>query len=241
MREMQQNATRWVRTQIPGVTASFRCTDFCARAITYASGVNQLVIYEQSTTNSKTWRAILDPSEPGPPAGTRLHIVFEVCLDDKVHPIPMARAPTVGCFTDWEKANKIALRIEWQDDAGVWVHRYYQMPDSDERVEGAPAGGVQGYNVAAGLYSYLLQERRQLSPHFKDWLFDFGVAKVKEVFLDRQTYEPMLHDLWKSTDVPGPQTRFYDQIGQALVNAGAHRYAAPHDSHYPLFADGRHE
>jgi hypothetical protein len=84
-----------------------------------------------------------DPRE-WPLAGTPYQLVFEVRKDGTAHPEAWARLCEIGRFENWNQANSLRVRIEWQhpQDSGKWLFRYLQAKVSittqvDEKVPGS--------------------------------------------------------------------------------------------------------
>jgi hypothetical protein len=84
-----------------------------------------------------------DPRE-WPLAGTPYQLVFEVRKDGTAHPEAWARLSEIGRFENWNQANSLRVRIEWQhpQNSGNWLFRYIQAKTSittqlDENVPGS--------------------------------------------------------------------------------------------------------
>jgi len=167
--------TIWTKTTIPGRFANFRRTGFVTRVGTGGHGTEYLIVFGKKHTISEgPWYAELRRGEPWPPQNAKIHVVFELRLDGQPHTASLARCSGVGALSDWANANQLGMRIEWERDDGVWVQRQVQLRESDnDRLAAAPYGGMQSYNIATGLRSYLLQERRLLSPALQTWVWIF--------------------------------------------------------------------
>lgn len=243
--EMQHTKTTWVKTVSPGKFANFRRTDFKAHLITSGSDRDNLCIFSQSYTQEADWRALLPGKEKStwPPwHNSKYHVIFELRLDDKDHKVPLARMPTVGPFSDWDDVNQIAMRVEFTGQDGQWTHRYYQMGTADDRVKNAPlAGGVQGYNVATGLRAYFLQQDRTMDEAAKKWMWNFGIARIKEVYVDHLLQEVRVRELVQKSRVPGPTRKALTAINHELRDLGVGRLANPDATaeKYPLFPGNR--
>ncbi|KAK5168074.1 uncharacterized protein LTR77_006642 [Saxophila tyrrhenica] len=237
---LRKARTIWTKTSIPGQFANFRRTDLVTRVATGGAGVPSLQVYLKHHTPTNTaWIALLRRDKPWPPENSKIHVVLELRLDGKPHTAGLARAPGVGALSDWANANQLGMRIEWQRDDGVWVQRQFQLRDDNEKLAYAPNGMTQNYNIANGLRGYVLQEQRTLSTEQQEWIWDFGIARVKEVYLDHLDQTIRVRDLPGSRVVPGPTFKTMQQIGQELVDLGAGRYARPSDTQYPIFPDGQ--
>lgn len=242
--EMTYAKVPFVKTKGPGFS-NFRRTNVHLSVRTSGSGAENMSAFFGHCHDGRgvrqTWHALVKESYPYPPKGTYVHAVFEVLESDKLSTAPLSQLPAIGPFSDWQDASRIALRIEWMSPEGVWEGTYFQMGGPDERVANAPEfGGTQQYNVPIGLRNFLLQQRRQLPPNFS-WLWDFGTARVKEVYLDHLRQRICVRDVNNVRTVPGPTVKTADAVGRELTSnpVNLSRVARPGDATWPLYPSGR--
>jgi len=231
--EIRHATTTWAMTSLPGKYANFRRTGLRLR-----DHDGRKVIWQKNMLNKNHhFQFYLEKDLPGPAIGTKLHVVYELRLDGQAHPCAFSRAPTVGCFSDWADCTKLGMRIEWQDDDGRWWYRYVQLDNSyNTLVMNGPVGATTGYVLATALRSFFLQERRPLQQH--SWLYDFGIARLKEVYIDHLTQTIRVRQPHNPHDVPAFTRRTFDQMGNELLGLGAERVARDTDASFPNFAPG---
>lgn len=248
--EMRYCRTTWTMTQVPGKFANFRRTNgrVCKR-----KGSRQVWNKEwrKGTTGSTSVHSsfYLAENEEGPEFNTPIDVIFEVRLDDQPHPISWARAPTVGCWSDWLDACKVAMRIEWlapkestngegqepgEQAEMEWKFRYVQVVTTyNALLEEAPAGATHGYALGKALHAFLTQEYRTPDEEFP-WLVNFGIARVKEVYVDHLTQEIRTKDVHAPHPPEVPLAKkSYNELAQELELLGAETVASAEDDKFP--------
>lgn len=95
-----------------------------------------------------------DPVVPIPP-NTKYHLVMEVYKDGTPHPEAWAQLPDIRRFKNWNQANSLAVRIEWQDPTNPVQLRFRYIKRAKLRLtEGEPAS-IGSYGSAIALLPWL--------------------------------------------------------------------------------------
>lgn len=189
---------------------------------------------------ARNFRFTIPMDDPGPPEGALLDVVFEIRKDGQYHFAPLGRPPRVGNFKDWDKGLYLGMRIEWDDKTdGLRKYRHVQMGRPHLTVHGAPPGGVQAYNIPLALYYYFSQEQRQFDDSQK-WMYDLGIAKVKEVYLNHVRHSIRARDIKKkASPALGPEEKTLRIIGEELMDRGASSFVLLNAHQYPDFPSNR--
>ncbi|KIV84013.1 hypothetical protein PV11_05989 [Exophiala sideris] len=125
--------------------------------------------------------------------GTWVHPVIEMMADGSPHSHSYTRLPIAGPYADWNQANSWALKIEFELDNGSWQHVYLSCsnPYEARTPQLNWPGAFDAYGHGIGIYRYLQQV--QLDRHSKQaWMYDYGLARIKEQKFDflTQTITP---------------------------------------------------
>lgn len=222
----------WILTEQPGVKQVFHRTN-ATKAIDH-SGTKSIWITTGRTLDPQMGGAdsqfavnIFKADTTGPPANADVYVVLEL-MKDQPHDTPWARLPDIGPLSDHDYANRLGIRIEWQDEEGQWYYRYIQIYKTSEFMPSDDAGCLKVYSQAMGLIRYISQIT--LSPAAAPtgpnmgWFLDYGTARVKKLTWDHMTQTGTLVDhpapgmVWPPVTYKSPQ-----QIAAELTRAGAHR------------------
>ncbi|KIW13932.1 hypothetical protein PV08_06713 [Exophiala spinifera] len=146
-------------------------------------------------------RVSFEPGIPGHvnlPLGTRVWPVVEMMMDGTPHPNAWARLPGLGPWHDWDRARSWALRIEFQLNDQWQSLGLVSTEDFQPRLASSSSpGAFDTYARGIAMERYLT--RIQLNPeHRAQWMYDYGVARVKEQKLEWLTQTITV------TDVPSP-------------------------------------
>jgi hypothetical protein len=163
------------------------------------------------------------PGKVNIPVGTKVHVVLEVFAGSKPHPRSWLGLPTTCLMEDAERADSLAVHLEWRNDAGETQIEYLRYINSPLYYNTAPGheGQFDGMGIAVGILDYL--ENQVVVGGRRPFLRYFGTARMLNQTRD---YLRQLIELEIETEAPfraqddGP--RPYDVIHQELVDAGAH-------------------
>ncbi|GIZ43110.1 hypothetical protein CKM354_000635000 [Cercospora kikuchii] len=196
--------TVWTMIEKPGKFAEYRRTN-CN--VELAEGLRRFFtksyINLDGSTKLSNWYL---PNGVGPPVGTKLHVVVEIRLDGQPHAIPHGLQATVGPMSDFDEANEVGMRIEWQNAAGQWMQEYVQMKQQYNRHnEAHPTGITAGYLRCTALRAFLKQEHRPVTAQFP-FLTNYGIAKVKKISIDHLT-QTITSQLLAATGKPRPANK----------------------------------
>lgn len=241
--ERSYAAVQWVQTEGEGFL-NFRRTGHLARVRVGQNGVRRIIVFAKHVRvggNKSTVFFEVPENEHWPAHGTPIHQAFEVDTDDTIRDHSLGYLPRVGPYSDFADAHKIRLRIEWKDENGDWVIKYFQKTGTDERVKAAEKEGeTQRYSHATGLRNYLLQAMRRMPADGSlNWLTDFGLARVKKVYFDHLDWSIKAYDFKDHHYVDAPTRLSIAEIGQQLLDAGAERFVDPDGTEaFKQYADG---
>ena len=161
---------------------------------TIISGLGDEVLTAGASSLSLQWNA----DETGPPNGTLCTVCVEFMDGEQEHPERWACLPTVGPWTNWKRANSMAIRLEWSV-GGKHYCCYYQTFIQHDMIKDESGmntvGAVRPYANAEGLRRYLEQETIE-NPAY--WYTFYGRSRVKEVKFD------WLRQAWTFTDLTPP-------------------------------------
>ena len=118
-------------------------------------GYNKVAVLKGKGLDELCWKGAPFP-------GTMVSVIVEISAEGKHHPVPFARVPEPGPFSDWEDLNRIGIRIEWMDNDGQWYSEWRQA----RRIwsmKKYPQDAVDRFSpVAAKAYPHLFQLYGQL-------------------------------------------------------------------------------
>lgn len=143
------------------------------------------------------------------PAGAMVRPVIEMTIDGTAHPKSWTGLPSLGPWFDWNLARSWALKLEWKPDPNEeqWMHVYMRASQvmnfrSKQLYE---PGAFNTYAQGIAIFRFL----RQLTLNSEGrppWLYDYGIARLKEAKLD------WLEQIVKVTDIV-PELRIVRQKG----------------------------
>jgi hypothetical protein len=163
------------------------------------------------------------PGKVNIPVGTKVHVVLEVFAGSKPHPRSWLGLPTTCLMEDAERADSLAVHLEWRNDAGETQIEYLRYINSPLYYNTAPGheGQFDGMGIAVGILDYL--ENQVVVGGRRPFLRYFGTARMLNQTRD---YLRQLIELEIETEAPfraqDDGSRPYDVIHQELVDAGAH-------------------
>ena len=155
--------------------------------------------------------------KPRPPLGTIIYPVWEIMVNGEPHHTPWARLNEIGCYPNWRDANKLALRVQWEEN-GVWQSMYQQVGRLAQFEDTEEPGCVTPYNRAMAIIRFLKQ-RVQADP--PSWYVDGGIARVKSLTFDNFTQTIHIKDLAPSDKlVPRPRLKTVAEMADELTKLG---------------------
>ncbi|KAG9512600.1 hypothetical protein KCU93_g10300, partial [Aureobasidium melanogenum] len=172
------------------------------------SGLSDEEIFAKASELSLQWGA----DEVGPPVGVDATVCVEIMHNGAYHPNNWAGLPTVGPWKNWNRANSLAIRLEWAVGGQHYVCYFRSFIQHDiiqDRNKRNTVGAFRPYAVAEGLRRYLEQET-VTNP--EDWYTYYGRSRVKEVDFE------WLRQAWTFTDLtpPPPVARESLKTGQEI-------------------------
>lgn len=185
---MRYEKILWVRTQADvsgaGSVVNFRRTAPFKVGPTQRSDQKDIFkmnasAHFQSGVLKKFCVRVTDPNPPN--IGDRVQVVFELMRNGERHPRCWARLPTIGPFRDWQLANSLALKVEWQDTNGSTRVRYLQTGGIRRVQDEQAQGSLSAYALAIGLIRYF---NRQIPQNCRSWDIIFGFARMRELTFD---------------------------------------------------------
>lgn len=226
--EMQFEKQTWIMSSIPGRFANYRRVAFISREDNKRNKGSK-VIWQKNTVGKGDSNVAfyLPQGEPGPAYGTKVHVVVEVRLDGRPCGVPWSRQATVGPWSDSADATMVAMRIEWPDEDGNWFFKHLQCdyPNNFATVNKADiAGSTTGYRVATGMKAYFLRQHRPQTQAFP-WLYDFGIAEIKEIYFDHLSQTIATRRLTTTTNAATVRALADHEIAKLLLDSGAEKYA----------------
>lgn len=215
----------WIRTEEPGVKQTFH-RPACnikdvnnQRFITVLAGREYAdVVNPNSTSKSRvTYTLRKDEDFANPSKDVKeVYVVYEIQLNGP-HPVPWARLPEVGCYSDWHWANHLGMRLEWEDK-GQWYTRNVQKKEKGFMDTDDP-GCIRAYAEAMGIIRYL-QQVDQEGP--RGWDITYGLARVKHLHWDHLNQTARLQEVSPSGKSLKPAVmRPFKDIVRDIQNLGA--------------------
>jgi len=156
----------------------------------------------EATTRGKF--EIYIPQEFDLPLGTLVHPIIEMNIDGSPHPQSWTRLPNTGPWFDWNLARSWGLKLQWRANPAEdkWSCVYLAAsqiltPRSRELYE---PGAFNTYAQGIAIFRFLRQLRLNQEGR-PAWLYDYGIARLKEAKLDWLTQTIEITDV-----VPKNQT-----------------------------------
>lgn len=149
--------TLWIRVTDPGVKESYYRSGLPLKKRGTSKTVPLAQHHSVRDGSSSATEIILNNHE-GPPVGTILYPVFEVQLNGP-HPLPWARLNDVGMSEDWNYANQLGIRVEWQEPDGTYKYVYQQSYQGLTFASSNDRGAVMQYATASAILRYIIQTR----------------------------------------------------------------------------------
>ena len=216
--------TIWTKTVVPDEVAVFRRPATLADVV----GKNTMSVLELrfkradnlggATGSHESHQNFMIDKGPGcPEKGDKVWIVVEIMINGQEHATPWARLPSSGPWTDWNEANRLAVRVEWEDSKGAMrmqycQHRQSTLVDSDK----SPASILQ-YARAMGMIRFFLQ---QLCTDPRDWYLDFGRARIKEITFDNLTQTYNVREISAITPIKRAELKERSVMARELTSKG---------------------
>jgi hypothetical protein len=129
--------------------------------------------------------------------GDEYRVIWEVMKPgEPAHDVPFMRLSSIGCWSNWEHANKVAFKIMWRSRKhnNQWRTKYMQRASRHRFVSNCSApGALLDYSLGVGLYCYFARNR---FPEAQSWTADFGSARILDfavdTFMQRITVTPFV-------------------------------------------------
>ncbi|KAK3720429.1 hypothetical protein LTR37_003841 [Vermiconidia calcicola] len=228
--ELQFVKTTWIKTSIPGKVLNFRRSGGIVRD---EGNGTKVLLWKYKPDDTQFTFTIPQHSE-GPDFGTKIQVVFEIRIDGQPSPAQWARVPFVGSFDDWFDATTMSLRIEWKDRHGMWCWRHVQLETHNNSVvPRGPYGATLSYAIATGMKAFFLQQDRKPTDQDSPWLIDFGIATIKEIYIDHLEQAICTRSVQDRHQGPLPKQKTLQELGNELKALGALTVATPTDTTFP--------
>lgn len=154
------------------------------------------------------------PTDPN----TEVTVVFEIMSNNAQHEWPYARLPNIGRYSDWQVANRLAVRLEWQEK-GQWKSRYVQR-DGRGFMGTKDPGCIRTYAEAMGLIRYF-EQLTQESP--RGWDLTYGLARVKRIDFDHMTQTVHISEVApQGRSMPAPYEKTPNEVAREVAALGAY-------------------
>ncbi|OJD39026.1 uncharacterized protein BKCO1_300084 [Diplodia corticola] len=153
--------------------------------------------------------------------GMEVNTVIEIAPGGQHHPVPYARLAGVGPWTNWDQANRVGIKVEWQDEDGQWKHRYCQSTYGGTRDTSGmwkDPGHVKAYGKTVALIHYFSHEVQQ--PMVK-WPESYGTAEVKEMKYDHLRQKIRFVDVALTTRSIAPPQKLSHQAIEDKLRAAS--------------------
>lgn len=165
------------------------------------------------------------PLQTGLVTGGWVYPVIEMTQDGSPHHLNWSRLPTFGPWPDWERARSWALKIEFEDAKGQWKHVYIrsQKPLDIRKVKNVPDAPASHNGYAQGIAIYRMLRQIRFNPQGRPpWMVNYGVARVKEQFLDWLDQKIRVRDLkWNQVNQQlAPQREDYNTMALKYRGVG---------------------
>ena len=223
--EFAQDTIYFTRFDLPGEAVIFRRKQ--TRCTTTKLYPNYLVLceikrrYSGDHKQSIRFAIPANASGPKPHAGAAIYLVFEIRLTGS-HDHAWANIPKFGPWTDWQDANRLGVRAQWQDENGSWYERWLGT-ESYLTLQAGYEGSLSQYAQSMALMRYLLQRQRK---GLRSWERDFGFASVKQITYNYFDQTIAIKDRIPDANNidPKPRRLTEEEEEQALIEAGVSRY-----------------
>jgi len=206
----------------------FRRGSATARTPTTSTSTDNVQILKISTQTLKRDIHFRTPTDPalGLQDGTPVEFVVEI-MKAGPHPQAWSRLPEVGCWSDWEIARRVAVRVEWDFQGNTYTKYIFFRKESSYSVEdGTIKGDVAIYNQITALWRFFMQ-RKKVEYYSHEEIWQLGKADIREITVDHLTQEIRIAKSERSKDLGMSALRDSTLIAQELSQRGAANVGGP--------------
>ena len=213
----RREKTLWIQLVNPGVMEVYYREGVKFGTDELASGYRTNFMNVDREEGATTMGFSFRKDEKRPPLGALVYPIWEISLTGE-HPYAWARLPTIGKPKDWNLANQLALRIEFQEENGQW-NSAYQQADTLLKFERTSTEGIyHTYNLAMTVIRALKQVQPFNPPK---WMYSGGICRVKQLTFDHPTQTVILQELAPPSKTTKKfQTKTDNEIQQEMIKAG---------------------
>ncbi|KAK4502371.1 hypothetical protein PRZ48_005796 [Zasmidium cellare] len=123
---------------------------------------------------------------PGPDQNTNTYISIEIMKVGR-HRESLTRLPDIGGPSNWDQANQVAVRVQWQDPKRGWLTKYIQFSSNQVMGDTQEAGALSSWATATAIRNKMERRvfaRGKYDPPVPKYWQDYFVGRVLEIRYD---------------------------------------------------------